>query len=51
MEEAPPVEILGTTYPALADGVYDAIFLGTGLKECILAGLLSVKGWKVNLIK
>lgn len=47
MEEAPPVTILGTEYPALADGKYDAIFLGTGLKECILAGLLSVKGMKV----
>jgi len=26
---------------------YDAVVLGTGLKECILSGLLSVKGLKV----
>ena len=26
---------------------YDVIVLGTGLKECILSGLLSVKGKKV----
>jgi hypothetical protein len=29
------------------DGTYDAIVLGTGLKECILSGLLSVHGMKV----
>jgi len=29
------------------DGQYDAIVLGTGLKECILSGLLSVHGMKV----
>lgn len=29
------------------DGTYDAIVLGTGLKECILSGLLSVHGKKV----
>lgn len=29
------------------DEVYDAIVLGTGLKECILSGLLSVSGKKV----
>lgn len=29
------------------DGTYDAIVLGTGLKECILSGLLSVSGKKV----
>jgi hypothetical protein len=28
----------GTTLPALADGEYDAIILGTGLKECIISG-------------
>lgn len=34
------------------DESYDAIVLGTGLKECILAGLLSVDGLKVfNLDK
>lgn len=31
----------------LADGEYDAIILGTGLKECILSGLLAVNGKKV----
>lgn len=29
------------------DEDYDAIVLGTGLKECILSGLLSVEGYKV----
>eukprot|EP01104_Vermistella_antarctica_P000512 TRINITY_DN10672_c0_g1_i1.p1 TRINITY_DN10672_c0_g1~~TRINITY_DN10672_c0_g1_i1.p1 ORF type:complete len:448 (+),score=130.64 TRINITY_DN10672_c0_g1_i1:33-1346(+) len=29
------------------DGTYDAIVLGTGLKECIISGLLSVDGLKV----
>lgn len=38
----------GKTYKPLADGKYDAIILGTGLKECILSGLLSVKGKKVR---
>lgn len=28
----------GTKLPALADGEYDAIVLGTGLKECIISG-------------
>lgn len=32
---------------ALADGVYDAIIMGTGLKECMLSGLLAVNGKKV----
>mmetsp|Transcript_25594 Transcript_25594/g.38372 ORF Transcript_25594/g.38372 Transcript_25594/m.38372 type:complete len:451 (+) Transcript_25594:440-1792(+) len=32
---------------ALADGEYDAIVMGTGLKECVLSGLLSVNGLKV----
>lgn len=27
---------------------YDAIVLGTGLKECIISGLLSVSGRKVS---
>jgi Rab GDP dissociation inhibitor len=26
---------------------YDCIILGTGLKECILSGVLSVEGFKV----
>lgn len=29
------------------DEEYDVIVLGTGLKECILSGLLSVNGFKV----
>ena len=29
------------------DDEYDAIILGTGLKECVLSGLLSVSGKKV----
>ena len=31
------------------DASYDAIVLGTGLKECIISGLLSVDGLKVTL--
>lgn len=31
----------------LADGEYDAIVMGTGLKECVISGLLSVSGKKV----
>lgn len=31
----------------LADGEYDAIVMGTGLKECVMSGLLSVNGKKV----
>ena len=37
----------GKTYKPLADGVYDAIVMGTGLTECIIAGLLATKGKKV----
>ena len=33
------------------DETYDAIVLGTGLKECILSGLLSVDGLKVRPCK
>jgi Rab GDP dissociation inhibitor len=29
------------------DETYDVIVLGTGLKECVLSGLLAVKGKKV----
>ncbi len=35
------VTIDGKEYPTLADGEYDYIVLGTGLKECILAGMLA----------
>ena len=41
------IELNGKAYPMLADGEYDCIILGTGLKECMLAGLLSKKGMKV----
>jgi len=34
----------------LADGDYDMIFLGTGLKECILSGTFAVEGKKVLVI-
>lgn len=30
------------------DEEYDAIILGTGMKECIISGLLSVSGLKVG---
>jgi hypothetical protein len=43
-----PVEINGKTYAPLADGVYDCVIMGTGLKECMLSGLLSVAGLKVK---
>jgi hypothetical protein len=33
------------------DEEYDVIVLGTGLKECILSGLLSVDGLKVHAIQ
>lgn len=32
----------------LADGEYDAIVMGTGLKEAIMSGLLSTLGKKVG---
>ena len=41
------VTLNGTEYEPLADGEYDVIVLGTGMKECVLAGLLSVNGKKV----
>mmetsp|Transcript_19257 Transcript_19257/g.31632 ORF Transcript_19257/g.31632 Transcript_19257/m.31632 type:complete len:652 (-) Transcript_19257:3-1958(-) len=43
----PDVEINGKTYKPLADGDYDAVILSTGLEECVLAGLLSVRGMRV----
>ena len=50
-EEEETVEILGKKYPQLADGAYDAIILGTGLKECMLSGMLAVfKGMKVRSV-
>ena len=50
MAEEKTIELNGKTYPMLADGEYDCIILGTGLKECMLAGILSKKGKKVQLI-
>eukprot|EP01138_Halocafeteria_seosinensis_P015502 gb/GECG01015820.1/.p1 GENE.gb/GECG01015820.1/~~gb/GECG01015820.1/.p1 ORF type:complete len:465 (+),score=69.10 gb/GECG01015820.1/:1-1395(+) len=44
------VEINGTEYKPLADGKYDVIVLGTGLKECILGGLLAIEGKKVLVL-
>jgi Rab GDP dissociation inhibitor len=47
-EQGPPIEIAGTTYEhQLADGEYDVVFMSTGIKECILAGLLAIRGFKV----
>jgi len=47
-EPAKPVfDWLPDGMEALADGEYDAIIMGTGLKECVISGLLSVKGKKV----
>lgn len=48
-EPAPPAPVVfaGKEYKPLADGKYDVVILGTGLKECILSGLLSVRGKKV----
>ena len=34
-------------FKPLADGEYDAIIMGTGLKECVISGLLSVQGMRV----
>ena len=34
----------------LADGEYDAIVMGTGLKEAIMSGLLSTLGMKVGAV-
>ena len=31
----------------LADGEYDAIVMGTGLKECVMSGMMSTMGMKV----
>lgn len=47
MSEKKEISIEGKTYEALADGEYDVIVMGTGIKECILSGIFSVKGKKV----
>ncbi|GAX13002.1 hypothetical protein FisN_2Hh489 [Fistulifera solaris] len=46
-EPKPTFDWLPEGMEALADGEYDAIVLGTGLKECVISGLLSVKGKRV----
>jgi Rab GDP dissociation inhibitor len=46
-EEEKKFDWLPEQMEALADGEYDAIVLGTGLKECVISGLLSVKGKRV----
>jgi len=45
--KTPQFEWLPEGMEALADGEYDAIIMGTGLKECVISGLLSVEGKKV----
>lgn len=34
---------------AFTEAEYDAIILGTGMKECLISGLLSVEGKKVRV--
>lgn len=46
-EEKPSFDWLPEGVDPLADGEYDAIVMGTGLKECVISGLLSVNGMKV----
>ena len=43
----PPIKLPQCLHPPIADGKYDVIILGTGLKESILSGLLSSRGKKV----
>ncbi|CAM9996937.1 unnamed protein product, partial [Sphacelaria rigidula] len=47
-ENAPRPEWLPDGCEMLADGEYDAIVMGTGLKEAIMSGLLSTLGMKVR---
>jgi len=46
-EKTPTFDWLPEGFKPLADGEYDAIVMGTGLKECVISGLLSVSGKKV----
>lgn len=48
-EDAPRPEWLPDGCEMLADGEYDAIVMGTGLKEAIMSGLLSTLGMKVSV--
>ncbi len=43
-----PAPQINAGNPPAMDQEYDAIVLGTGLKECIISGLLSVSGMKVR---
>jgi Rab GDP dissociation inhibitor len=47
LQYQPTFDWLPEGMEALADGEYDAIVMGTGLKECVISGLLSVKGKRV----
>mmetsp|Transcript_10583 Transcript_10583/g.20610 ORF Transcript_10583/g.20610 Transcript_10583/m.20610 type:complete len:463 (-) Transcript_10583:2273-3661(-) len=47
VEEKKNFEWLPEGMEPLADGEYDAIIMGTGLKECVISGLLSVQGMRV----
>ena len=47
-ENAPRPDWLPEGCEMLADGEYDAIVMGTGLKEAIMSGLLSTLGMKVR---
>lgn len=46
-DETPTFDWMPEGFKPLADGEYDAIVMGTGLKECVISGLLSVSGKKV----
>mmetsp|Transcript_35342 Transcript_35342/g.43276 ORF Transcript_35342/g.43276 Transcript_35342/m.43276 type:complete len:463 (+) Transcript_35342:135-1523(+) len=46
-EPKPTFDWLPEGMEPLADGEYDAIVMGTGLKECVISGLLSVQGQKI----
>ncbi|KAL7438787.1 hypothetical protein ACHAXH_004260 [Discostella pseudostelligera] len=46
-EEKKTFDWLPEGMEALADAEYDAIVMGTGLKECVVSGLLSVQGMRV----
>lgn len=48
-ENAPRPDWLPHGCEMLADGEYDAIVMGTGLKEAIMSGLLSTLGMKVRV--
>ena len=45
-EKVNMVTLGGVDYKPLADGNYDVVILGSGFKECLLAGLLAAVGGK-----